>query len=254
MKVKIICLQCKKDFLIERYRKNKGKFCSHKCYSKNLKGQKRVPRSDSTKKKISLANSGNKNGMYGKKSWNNGTKGIMKVNSGSFKKGPRFDKRTGKFKECKNCKKEIWVASSLLKRKNFCSKKCSNIFRKGKPVLSTRGGNNIHWKGGITPLRIKIWKSFKYQEWRLSVYERDKFICQMPECDKVDRILNVHHIKTFSKIKEKSIIKTLEEAENCKELWDINNGITLCKKCHKKTLHHEQQYENLFKEIVKLKT
>ena len=25
-----------------------------------------------------------------------------------------------------------------------------------------------------------------------------------------------------------------EGVENCEELWDINNGITLCLKCHKK--------------------
>lgn len=26
--------------------------------------------------------------------------------------------------------------------------------------------------------------------------------------------------------------KTLEDAENCEELWNINNGRTLCKSCH----------------------
>lgn len=27
-------------------------------------------------------------------------------------------------------------------------------------------------------------------------------------------------------------IQTLNNAKLCKELWDINNGITLCKLCH----------------------
>ena len=26
----------------------------------------------------------------------------------------------------------------------------------------------------------------------------------------------------------------IEEAINCKELWDIGNGVTCCLKCHKK--------------------
>lgn len=29
-------------------------------------------------------------------------------------------------------------------------------------------------------------------------------------------------------------IKSYEQALNCEELWNINNGRTLCKKCHKK--------------------
>ena len=30
-------------------------------------------------------------------------------------------------------------------------------------------------------------------------------------------------------------IKSLQDAINCKELWEINNGITLCPKCHQST-------------------
>jgi len=30
-------------------------------------------------------------------------------------------------------------------------------------------------------------------------------------------------------------ITTVEEALNCPELWDLSNGRTLCKPCHRKT-------------------
>jgi len=36
----------------------------------------------------------------------------------------------------------------------------------------------------------------------------------------------------------------------CETLWDINNGITLCKKCHGKTHHHEPDYYQLFTDII----
>lgn len=47
----------------------------------------KIPRTDEVKRKISIANSGKNNGMYGKTPWNKGTKGLTKANSGSFKKG-----------------------------------------------------------------------------------------------------------------------------------------------------------------------
>lgn len=89
--------------------------------------------------------------------------------------------------------------------------------KKGHP-----GDKNPAWKGGVTPENEKARKSFKYQNWRLSVFERDNYICQ--DCNirsgKGNIVyLEAHHIKSF---------------KNYTELrFEINNGITLCKECHK---------------------
>jgi 5-methylcytosine-specific restriction endonuclease McrA len=95
-----------------------------------------------------------------------------------------------------------------------------------------KGDKCSRWKGGISPTEKIIRRSFKYREWVKQVFERDNFICQ--KCKIRGGYLNAHHIKPFAKILEENDITTIEEAEQCAEFWDINNGITLCKKCHNK--------------------
>jgi len=103
---------------------------------------------------------------------------------------------------------------------------------KEKIRKSKLGDKNPSWKGGISTLRNKIRNSDKYKKWRFDVYCRDDFTCQ--GCGDKGKKLNAHHIKNFSKILQYYEITTLEEAMLCEEFWDINNGITLCEKCHKK--------------------
>ena len=55
------------------------------------------------------------------------------------------------------------------------------------------------------------------------------------ECGTKNIYIISHHIKKFSDIIYEYKIKTLEQALNCEELWNINNGKTLCEECHKLT-------------------
>lgn len=146
----------------------------------------------------------------------------------------------------------MWVIPSREKdgRGIYCSKECSNIGMKTTSYIVTRtdeqklndiiksgitrGGENSHlWKGGITPLRNQIYHLQKTKDWVRTVYERDDYTCQI--CGIVGYKLNADHIKSFSIIKKENNIKTVDDAINCNELWDINNGRTLCKECHEKT-------------------
>lgn len=95
------------------------------------------------------------------------------------------------------------------------------------------GKRTIGWKGGLASLQDSIRKSQKYIEWRNEVYQRDNYICQY--CKQYGGKLNAHHKKRFSEIIEENNINSVEFAIECKEMWDINNGITLCEECHKKT-------------------
>ena len=104
---------------------------------------------------------------------------------------------------------------------------------KEKARIRFTGKNNPNWKNGITKLTETIRKHFKYRQWRSDIFTRDNFTCQ--ECSIKGGYLEAHHLKKFSVILEENKIKKLEQALNCEELWNINNGITLCLKCHNKT-------------------
>lgn len=103
-----------------------------------------------------------------------------------------------------------------------------------KKLSDAKRGEKSHlWKGGINTLKISIRGCFKYRMWRSDVFTRDNFTCTI--CGKRGYGLNADHIKPFSSILYNNKIKTIEEAEVCEELWNINNGRTLCVECHRKT-------------------
>ena len=90
----------------------------------------------------------------------------------------------------------------------------------GIKVPQTSGEKHHNWKGGITPENLKIRASLEYQLWRTAVFTRDDFTCQ--ECgDDKGGNLHAHHIKPFAYFPELRLV--------------IDNGVTLCRECHKKT-------------------
>ena len=95
------------------------------------------------------------------------------------------------------------------------------------------GENNPMWRGGITPFYEQIRNLREYQMWRTSIFIRDNFACR--DCGISDTRLQADHIKPFALIIRINDIKTLDRARNCNELWDVNNGKTLCIPCNKKT-------------------
>ena len=59
--------------------------------------------------------------------------------------------------------------------------------------------------------------SLEYTDWRGKVFERDGYKCQV--CGQVGGTLNAHHIKAFK--------------DYPKLRFDVDNGITLCERCHR---------------------
>jgi len=195
---------------------------------------KGIPRSEETKRKISEA-------MKGKPSWNKGipiSEETKQKMSRSLKERIAWNKGISRSEEVKKKISKTKQKNAEFYKYKFQGK---NNPMYGRPVTSetklkiskaNRGENSGKWKGGISSLTNLIRTNFKYRQWRSDVFTRDNFTCQ--KCGQWGGRLHAHHIKSFSSILQIHEITTLGEALECEELWNINNGITLCKKCHKR--------------------
>lgn len=156
-------------------------------------------------------------------------KGVPKngINSGWIKKG-NTPHNIRQDIYCKYCDKQFHPTGKQV----YCSKKCSG---KNNQSGTRFKSGFVPWNKGMnsgkTALRDQIENLVEYKNWRKSVYERDDFICQL--CKKRGNTLNAHHKKTFKSIIKENNITTVNQALQCKKLWEINNGATLCEKCHK---------------------
>jgi len=101
-----------------------------------------------------------------------------------------------------------------------------------KKLRSYKGENTSNWKGGVSKLVDRIRGCTRYSEWRTKVYERDLYTDWFSGVSGSRNRLNAHHIISLNKLLKIYNITTVEEAENCDALWDINNGITLLKSSH----------------------
>ena len=102
-----------------------------------------------------------------------------------------------------------------------------------------KGSKSYLWKGGITSLTQNIRACFKYRQWRSDVFTRDDFTCVL--CGERGVYIEAdHYPKMFLEIFQENKIKSFEEALNCEEFWNINNGRTLCRKCHDLTKNQKK--------------
>src|SRR5438477_7890883 len=74
----------------------------------------------------------------------------------------------------------------------------------------------------------------RYRRWRVALFIRDKYKCVL--CGQVGGWLEGdHHPIPLSVIIREFYIKTVADALQCRLLWDIDNGRTLCHDCHERT-------------------
>lgn len=133
------------------------------------------------------------------------------------KNNPKW--RGGKVKrKCDFCGKEFEIPRHRSKgsQKNFyCSIKCKAEHQE----TTMLGANNINYIHGLSHdyrARYRIVEG--YTTWRKEVYKRDSYVCR--KCgDDAGGNLNAHHLNGYS--------------WDVKNRTNVENGVTLCEKCHK---------------------
>lgn len=189
-------MQCKKEILT----RGAKKYCSYNCYWLTLKGIGFFAgRKHSEKSKEKMQ--GKRNTKHNKQFYI----GYIPWNKGIKNPFPITDEH----------------------RKNL-----SKAFKGRKVTWISSGKDHPAWKGGISKIDKLCRRMKEYIKWRKDIFERDNYTCQ--EC-KYTGYVTAHHIKSFSSIIKKNDINTIIEARECNEIWDLNNGLTLCENCHTKT-------------------
>lgn len=170
--------------------------------------------------------------------------------------------RTGENRNCGVCGNEFYVPKwkmSISTKGKFCSKECSykgrvckGLFEVGHVDLvpkdkrghsietrekmkisfrkSVKRGKDRHdWKGGSQSIRHQEMGRFEYKDWRKAVFARDSYTCQC--CGESNIYLHADHVEGW--------------AENELTRYDVDNGKTLCYRCHYKKTFHNKEYNEV---------
>jgi len=99
-----------------------------------------------------------------------------------------------------------------------------------------KGEKNPRWVADRTvPLeKHRLRGTQEWKNWRGEVFERDRYTCR--NCGMSGVYLEPHHIEPLR--------QALSRA------FEVNNGITLCRPCHQKTIWKEEQFAEGFSQLI----
>jgi len=156
-----------------------------------------------------------------------------KPNTGLFRKGKHCSPAT-EIKKGQHLSPETEIKSD--NRLSFAERNCltvewsrkqseSHKGQRSSPETEIKRGQRLSPEtefkelvpGGVSTEEIRLRSSPEYVQWRKAIYKRDDYTCQ--KCGVKGGRLEAHHIKPF--------------ATHPELRFDVDNGITLCKSCHR---------------------
>lgn len=189
------CLNCQAVFYS---RHSVAKFCSHKCSELYYTGKKRPNTSEALTKFYEVHPEAAEELR-------------QRAKETQFKEGhdPYITKPWQGKKHGEETKQKMSVSHIMF---NFEHPEVADQIGKAHS-----GPNHWNWKGGITDETKRLRQTEEYNAWRKMVYIKNNYTCQ--DCGAKDDLV-AHHLKGFREYEELR--------------FDVDNGITLCRPCHKK--------------------
>lgn len=247
-KIIVKCEICGKEIkrTESELKKNKHNYCSNECRAKgvgmfqtgrnnpNYKGSNTVVKCSYCNKKIKILNCNFKNSDGSLKQnfyCSQQCKAKHQKHLLKGKNNPNYKNAKIHYK-CDMCGKDILISRYRFEntQHNFCSQECKSKYQE---IYLTLENNPNYIKKLSEEYRIKYRIIKGYNKWRKDVYKKYNYTCVC--CGNKENI-NTHHLNSYNSDK-------LNRA-------NIENGVVLCEKCHKK-FHSIYGYGNNTKEQFK---
>lgn len=114
---------------------------------------------------------------------------------------------------------------SSVSHKAWCEANPDKVKARGEKI---RGENHYKWNGGASKLNIAIRRLVENRKWMEEIKKRDGK-CLI--CESIEN-LESHHIVPLAELIQIHNITSREQARDCAAMWDLSNGMTVCRPCH----------------------
>lgn len=201
-----VCEQCKLEFISA---KKNGKFCGSECRGLHRRNRVIVRCDNCGRSKEVIKSLSNLSKNFCRQSCRTEYMKTSMVGASN----PNYNRV--KY-NCDGCHKEIMVEPYRIEAQKYVF--CDNGCYKENIGKYFSGRNNHFYNHNLTDEeRLSTRKYREYYSWRRSVYERDGFMCVCCGDGKGGN-LEAHHILNYSEHEDLRV--------------NIDNGITLCTRCH----------------------
>lgn len=116
-------------------------------------------------------------------------------------------------------------AKASASHKAYCAANPEAVAARG---AKNRGDLHYRWKGGSSRLNASIRQMTENRRWMDAVKARDGACVRCGSCSELES----HHRVGLAVLIDRLGIQSRDDARASEAIWDLNNGETLCRRCH----------------------